>query len=137
MENLILKLSEILEDYMNDVGGKIINYSDNQSLIMIPTKHNRYQKVLGWKRDSGEKNFSFIEFDSKICEITNNIDLRKYLEKADIFTFSRLIIRDGFLQIASSLLIDLATPELIMNMVKEVAEEADNLEFQITGKDIN
>jgi hypothetical protein len=130
-----INLDKILNDYANEVGGKIIPYTDSQSIIIMPTKHGRFQRVLGWTRIS--KNHKFLEFDSKVTEYTPNIDFQKYLSEAANFTFCRLIVKEGFLQVASSVFVDEATPELIKDMVREVAEIADDLENQITGEDLN
>ncbi|MDX2190741.1 MAG: hypothetical protein SFY32_12840 [Bacteroidota bacterium] len=130
-----LNLDKILENYANEVGGKVIPYTDNQSIIIMPTKHGRFQRVLGWSRISKSRNIKFLEFDSKVCEWNDSIDMKKYLNEAGAFTFCRLIIKEGFLQVASSVIVEHATDDLVKDMVKEVAEIADELEFQITGKD--
>ena len=130
-----LNLDKILEDYANEVGGKVIPYTDNQSIIIIPTKHGRFQRVLGWSRITNKH--KFLEFDSKVCEFNSTIDMKKYLEQAAAFTFCRIIIKEGFLQVASSVIVEDATVELIRDMVKEVAEIADDLEYKITGEDIH
>ncbi|MFN0049239.1 MAG: hypothetical protein ACKVOU_08965 [Cytophagales bacterium] len=131
----ILNVDKLLEDYANEIGGKVITYTDNQYILMLPTKHGRYQKVLAWTRKTGKH--SFLEFDSKVCEFTSEIDMQKYLTEAANFTFCRIIIKEGYLQVASSVFVDEATAELIKDMVREVAEVADDLEFQITGQDVN
>jgi hypothetical protein len=137
MANANLNLDKILEKYSNEVGGKVIPYTDNQSIIIMPTKHGRFQRVLGWSRISKSRHIKFLEFDSKVCEYNGSIDMKKYLEEAASFTFSRLIIKEGFLQVASSVIVEHATEDLIRDMVKEVAEVADDLEFQITGQDVH
>ena len=137
MANATLNLDKILEQYANEIGGKVIPYTDSQSIIIMPTKHGRFQRVLGWTRISKSRGIKFLEFDSKVCEFNGTIDMKKHLEDAGHFTFSRLIIKEGFLQVASSVIVEHATAELIRDMVKEVAEEADDLEFQITGQDVH
>lgn len=132
----MLNLDQILDDYSNKVGGKVIPYTDDKSVIVIPTKHGRYQQVIGWSKKT--KDYKFLEFDSKVCKYSPEVDLRPLLEEAATrYVFARLIIKDGYLQVASSVVVEHATPELITDMVKEVAEEADDLEFRITGKDVN
>lgn len=130
-----INLDKVLEDYSNEVGGKVIPYTDNQSIVIMPTKHGRFQRVLAWTRTTGKH--KFLEFDSKVCEWTDGIDMKKYLTEASSFTFSRLIIKEGFLQVASSVFVDEATIDLIKDMVREVAEIADDLELQITGEDVH
>ncbi|TAG55223.1 MAG: hypothetical protein EAZ27_07485 [Cytophagales bacterium] len=132
-----LNLDKILEDFSNEIGGKVIPYTDSQSIIIMPTSHGRFQRVLGYTRISKSQKVKFLEFDSKVCEFSDSIDMKKYLTEAAHHTFSRIIIKDGFLQIASSVIVEHATADLIKDMVKEVAEVADELEFQITGKDEN
>jgi hypothetical protein len=131
----VSNLDKLLEDYANEIGGKVIPYTDNQSIVIMPTKHGRFQRVLAWTRKSSKH--SFLEFDSKVCEFSSTIDMQKYLTEAAGFTFSRIIIKEGFLQVASSVFVEEATNELIKDMVKEVAEIADDLEFQITGQDVH
>lgn len=130
-----LNLDKILEDFANQEGGKVIPYTENQSIVIMPTKHGRFQRVLGWTRVADKH--KFLEFDSKVCEFTPDIDMRKYLAEAASFTFCRLIIKEGFIQVASSVIVEHATVDLIKDMVREVAEVADELEYQITGQDVH
>jgi hypothetical protein len=130
-----LNLDKILEDYASEVGGKIIQYTENQSIIIMPTKHGRFQRVIGWTRTSNKH--KFLEFDSKVCEFSDTIDLQNCLKEAAKFTFSRLIIKEGFLQIASSVIVEHANTAIIRDMIKEVAEVADELEFVLTGADVH
>ncbi len=132
-----LNLDKILEDFANEIGGKVIPYTDSQSIIIMPTSHGRFQRVLGYTRISKSQKVKFLEFDSKVCSYTDTIEMKKYLEEASNHTFCRLIIKDGYLQVASSVIVEHATADLIKDMVKEVSEIADDLEFQITGKDEN
>lgn len=132
-----LNLDKILEDFANEVGGKVIPYTDSQSIIIMPTSHGRFQRVLGYTRIAKSQKVKFLEFDSKVCQFSESIDMKKYLEEAAHHTFCRIIIKDNYLQIASSVVVEHATADLIRDMVKEVSEVADDLEFQITGKDEN
>jgi len=131
----VLNLDKLLEDYANEIGGKVIPYTDNQSIVIMPTKHGRFQRVLAWTRKAGKH--SFLEFDSKVSEFNSTIDMQKCLTEAAGFTFCRIIIKEGFLQVASSVFLDEATAELVKDMVREVAEVADDLEYQITGQDVH
>jgi len=131
-----MNLDQILDDYADKVGGKVIPYTEDQSVIVIPTKHGRFQQVIGWTKKT--KDYKFLEFDSKVCRYTPDIDLKNLMELAATkYVFARLIIKNDFIQLASSVVLDHATPELITDMIKEVANEADELEFQLTGKDDN
>ena len=82
MANEVLNLDKILEQYANEIGGKVIPYTDSQSIIIMPTKHGRFQRVLGWSRISKSQKVKFLEFDSKVCEYNDSIDMKKYLSEA-------------------------------------------------------
>ena len=131
----MLNLDKILEEYANKVGGKVIPYTNTQSVIVLPTKHDRFQKVFAYSNQT--QVYKFVEFYSKVTEYNADIDLKPLMEEASQFTFSRIMIKNNDINVAAAVVVDHATEDIIKDMVREVADVADDLEFKITGKDEN
>jgi hypothetical protein len=131
----MIDLDKVLDEYANKVGGKVIPYTDSQSVLTIPTSKGRFQSVIGWSKMM--KDYKFLEFDSKVCKYDSSLDLKKVLEESSHYTFARLVIKDEYLQVAAAVIVEHATEDLIYDMVREVAETADDLEDRITGRDEN
>jgi hypothetical protein len=131
----MLNLDKILEDYSNEVGGKVIPYTDTQSVIVLPTKHGRFQQVKAWSNQT--QTYKFLEFYSKVCDLKPEMDLKSLLETASTFVFARIMVKQNQIFVASSVVVDHATPDIIKDMVREVADVADDMEWQLTGQDEN
>lgn len=128
-----MNLDKILDEYAKEIGAQVIPYTDNKSAISFPMGGVRFQQVIGWSKVTSQH--KLVEFHSKVCEYNTSINLTKILEDASKYTFARIIIKDGYLQVATAAVVDHATPELIKDLVKEAAVVADNLELMLTGAD--
>jgi hypothetical protein len=121
-----MNLDKILEDYANEINGQVIPYDDDHSVIVVPVKNGRFQRVVGWVVRTGK--YKYLEFNSKVCDFNYQIDLKHLLELSNKYIFSRIVIKDGYIQVASSIVVEHATEQLIKDMIIEVAQIADNLE---------
>ena len=57
--------------------------------------------------------------------------------KNGAFDYSRFILEDSFLKVVASCTNENATPELVKEMIQEVANIADRFEFRFTGQDVH
>jgi hypothetical protein len=131
----MLNLDKILEDYAKEINAQVIPYTDNKSAISFPTGGVRFQQVIGWSKQT--EHHKLVEFHTKVCKFTNELNFEKLLEDAASYTFARVIVKDGYLQVATAAIVDHATPELIKDLVKEAALVADKLEMMLTGQDVH
>jgi hypothetical protein len=129
-----MNLSEIMERLADEIGGKSLEYTPENTIITVPVSRHRYQNVTGYLIDRPQGRV--IEFMSRVCELNNDIDHRAMLELNQELFYSKVIIHEGFLKVAAAALFEHCTEELISDMVLEVAAVADNLELQLTGANV-
>lgn len=126
-----MNLAQLISQVSKKVNGTHTAYDDNKSFIVIPVLSKRYQSVLA--EYVTKDDVKFIEVSSKICEESKTPDKLFKIEKKLIF--SKLKIRDGFLQVVCYLDENM-NPDLATLIINEVANFADKQELVITGQDI-
>lgn len=129
----MLNLDQIVENYAKEIGGKVIPYTDNTSVLVVPTFEGRFQKVIGHTRYG--KKYKLLEFNSKVCPYSEDLSLAELLEDASTYCFTRLILKEGYLEVAAAIVVEHANEYLIRDLIYEVATRSDILEMKITGKD--
>lgn len=129
----MLNLDQIVENYAKEIGGKVIPYTDNKSVIIVPTFEGRFQKVIGWTRYG--KKYKLLEFNSKVCPYSDELSLAELLENASTYCFTRLILKDNYLEVAAAIVVEHANESLIKDLIYEVATRADLLEMKLVGED--
>lgn len=130
-----MNLDRIVENYAQEINGQVIHYTDKQSVIVIPLNNGRFQNVFGLVRYG--KKYKILEFDSRVCDFSDDINLSSLLENAQNFCFSRLIKKDGYLEVAAAVVVKHSNENIIKDIIYEVATRADLLENYLTGKDIH
>lgn len=128
-------LAQILKSYASEVGGQFNSHSAHEMVVIIPVASHRFQTVHVKVRQAHKR--PLISFTSKICPATDELDYQALLENVQHFSYSRLCIHDGYLQVES--LISVTTPpplDTLKLMIQEVADIADLYEKKLTGKDI-
>ena len=129
-----MNLSQIMQKYANEIDGRFIEYSDDNTIITIPLERNRFQNVTGFL--TKRRNENVVEFMSKVCDVRPDIDYRALLELNQEFFYGKIIIYDGLIQVAASALFDHCSEVIIRDMISEVARTADDLEFKLAGVDV-
>ena len=127
-----MNLSQLISQVSKNVNGTHTAYDDNKSFVIIPVSSNRYQSVLA--EYVAKDDVRFIEVSSKICDEQNTPDKLFHLEKP--LLFSKLAIKDGFLQVVCYLDENM-NPDLATLIITEVAKFADQQESLLTGQDIH
>ncbi len=123
--------------FSEKTGGEYHEYDDNHSIFVVPLKDERFQTVIARIIDHDMYNRKAVQVTSKVCEITHAIDYPAILEASKDFVHTNFIVEDGYLKVDTSIFLDYADEGLIDEMIREVAETADEWEFKITGQDIN
>ena len=113
--------------FAEEVGGQYTDYDNSKAVIVVPLSAGRFQTVLAYTR-TGATGRDHVLFVSKICDFDESIDLRDLLEKNGEFDYSRFILEDSFLKVVASCTNDNAHPELVKEMIQEVANIADRFD---------
>ena len=64
-----------------------------------------------------------------------NLNFRHVLEVNQELVYSKVVIFEGFLQLAASVVVEHATEDILKDIVNEIGHTADNLERELTGSD--
>jgi hypothetical protein len=123
--------------YAEEVGGQYTDYDNSKAVIVVPLSAGRFQTVLGIARTGSVSGKDQVMFISKICDFDEAIDLRDLLERNGTFDYSRFILEDGFLKVVASCVAENASEGLVKEMIREVANIADQFEFKFTGQDVH
>lgn len=130
-----MNLSQTMQKLAEEIDGRFLEYSQENTIITVPVSRCRYQNVTGYLfTRHGSK---VVEFMSSICELNESIDHRAMLELNQELFYSKVIIHEGYLKVAAAALFDHCTEELIEDMILEVAKVADKLEHDLVGADVH
>ena len=125
-----------LKHLAEELNGNYTEYSEDTVIITLPLADSRFQSVRGVIQ---EKNTGlFLILSSTICRLHEypDVDFRKMLERNYDLGYSKITITDeDYLELAVYTKYDLVTADELRYMLLEVAETADQLEHEITGKD--
>ncbi|HEY4656546.1 MAG TPA: hypothetical protein VIH22_18645, partial [Cyclobacteriaceae bacterium] len=117
--------------------GQYTDYDNSKAVIVVPLSAGRFLTVLGIARTGSVSGKDQVMFISKICDFDEAIDLRDLLERNGTFDYSRFILEDGFLKVVASCVAENASEGLVKEMIREVANIADQFEFKFTGQDVH
>jgi len=132
-----MNFNDFMENFANEIGGQFSEYDKNKSVIVIPLDRNRFQAVLGIMKFSERYQKTGIEFSSKVCPVSDKIDMKDLLTENAKFCHARFVIDDDFIKVEASAFMDNITESLLKEMVWEVGKTADEWELKLTGKDIH
>jgi hypothetical protein len=132
-----LTLEKTIRSITEELNGSTLDYSDNNIIATIPLSEGRFQSITTYllENPNGSKT---IEFASRVCDAdTPGIDYRHCLEVNRDLVYSKVIIQDGYIQLAASILVEHATRDIIKDIIVEIAQKADDLEMELTGADMH
>lgn len=133
-----MDFKKFLHDFAISINGQYSEYDGSRSIIVVPLKDDRFQAVVGHQFTNKKYNKEVIEFTSKVCQIKEKINFSELLRETESFIHAKFIIgEDDYLKVASSNFVEMCTPELLKEVIIEVAFVADEWEFRITGADVN
>jgi hypothetical protein len=125
-------LDQILEDYANKAGGRAVQYTDEMSFILLPTVTGELQKVVGFQEEVDGQ--LYYRFEAQICPFSQDVNLMMLLDEAYSHFFGKIIVRDGHFQIAARTISTRTDANIVIAMVKEVAEIASKLRGTIQAE---
>lgn len=132
-----MKLSSIIKQYADHIGGTFTDYDESKCIIVVPLKDDRFQTVLAFTEKSKVSGKLRAVFSSKVSDSIAGVDLVELLRQSAAFDYSKFIIQENHLKIEASCLADAVSEDEVKFMVQEVAQLADQYEFKLTGKDIH
>ena len=118
------------------MNGQYSEYDQNKSVIIVPLEDQRFQSVIGEIRELGASKEG-VAFSSRVCDYRDDINLKELLEQISKCWHSKLAIINDYVQIEASTYLDETSESVLKEMITEVANEADKLEFKLTGLDVN
>ena len=126
-----------MESYSREIGGQYSEYNNTISIVIFPLPDERFQTVFGEKKYIEKYGRELIEFSSKVCKHSSNVDLEGLMRENTNFCHAKFSIVNDFIQVEASLFIDSATEDTVKEAMSEVANLADEYEFKLTGADVH
>ena len=127
---------EFMRDYAKEIGGQFSVYDNSKSIIVVPLEQGRFQTVIGMLKQEAHKSTMF-EISSKICRYKETINLVELLMENSNLSYSKFAILDDYVKIEAIIPFYSLSPDLIREMIREVAEVADHWEQRLTGVDVH
>ncbi|MDN5201389.1 hypothetical protein QQ008_08450 [Fulvivirgaceae bacterium BMA10] len=132
-----MNFTEFMEGFANEIGGQYSEYDNTKSVIIVPIDEFRFQTVVGYMRHIEYYNKTAIEYSSKVCPYSEDLDLKRLLEENTKFCHAKFSIVDDFVKVEASAFLDNSTDDLLKEIILEVAKMADTWEYKLTGMDVH
>ena len=132
-----MNIMNYVQQYAAQIGGEFTDYDHTKSIVVVPLGSSRYQTVLAITQSSPVSGRDQAIFASKVCEYSEDLDLKLLLEQNAHFDYSKFVLEDGFLKVEASCLASTASEDQVREMIQEVAQLADHYELRFTGVDVH
>ncbi len=129
--------NELMEKIAEDIGGQYSEYDKYKSVIIVPLEQNRYQAVVGVLKHNDKMNKTRLEFSSKVCQLSESVDLKELLMENAKTCYARFVIIDDYVRVEGSTFLESVTESGIKEIIDEVANMADAWELKLTGMDVH
>ena len=129
--------NEFMERYAEEIDGQFSEYDQSKSVIIVPLDENRFQAVLGVIKHNEKFNKTGIEFSSKVCPFSDDIDCKQLVIENAKTCYAKFVIVDDFIKVEGSTFLETIMEEGLKEIIKEVAQLADEWELKLTGLDVN
>ena len=126
-----------MEKIAEDIGGQFSEYDKYKSVIIVPLDQNRYQAVVGVLKHNDKMNKTRLEFSSKVCQLSESVDLKELLMENAKTCYARFVIIDDYVRVEGSTVLESVTESGIKEIIDEVANMADAWELKLTGMDVH
>lgn len=132
-----MDLNSFMQSYADEIGGSYSEYDSKTSIIIVPLPDERYQTVLGTVKFNERYQRHLIEFSSKVCKYSTDIDLKELMMENTNLNHAKFAISEDHIQVEDSCFVETATEGLVKEIIQEVANVADEYEFKLTGVDVH
>ncbi len=129
--------SDFMEQFAEEIGGQFSEYDKSKSVIIVPLNENRFQAVLGVLKFNEQFKKTGLEFSSKVCPYSDDIDCKQLVVENAKTCYAKFVIVDDFIKVEGSTFLENARIDGLKEIIKEVAQLADEWELKLTGLDVN
>ena len=129
--------NQFMEQFADEIGGQFSEYDQSKSVIIVPLEENRFQAVLGVIKYNEKFKKMGIEFSSKVCPFSDDIDCKQLVMENAKTCYAKFVIVDDFIKVEGSTFLETIKEEGLKEIIKEVAQLADEWELKLTGLDVN
>lgn len=129
--------NEFMERHAEEIGGQFSEYDQSKSVIIVPLEENRFQAVLGVIKYNEKYNKTGIEFSSKVCPYSDDIDCKQLVIENAKTCYAKFVIVDDFVKVEGSTFLETIMEDGLKEIIREVAQLADEWELKLTGLDVN
>jgi len=129
--------NQFMERFADEIGGQFSEYDQSKSVIIVPLEENRFQAVLGVKKFNEKFNKTGVEFSSKVCPFSDDIDCKQLVIENAKTCYAKFVIVDDFVKVEGSTFVETIMEDGLKEIIKEVAQLADEWELKLTGLDVN
>lgn len=129
--------NEFMERFAEEIGGQFSEYDQSKSVIIVPLDENRFQAVLGVTKFNEKFKKMGVEFSSKVCPFSDDIDCKQLVLENAKTCYAKFVIIDDFVKVEGSTFLETIREEGLKEIIKEVAQLADEWELKLTGLDVN
>ena len=126
-----------MEKFADEIGGQFSEYDKSKSVIIVPLEENRFQAVLGVIKFNEKFNKTGIEFSSKVCPYSDDIDCKQLVIENAKTCYAKFVIVDDFIKVEGSTFVETIMEDGLKEIIREVAQLADEWELKLTGLDVN
>ncbi len=134
---MAFNFNEFMERFAEEIGGQFSEYDHSKSVIIVPLEENRFQAVLGVIKYNEKFKKMGIEFSSKVCPFSDDIDCKQLVVENAKTCYAKFVIVDDFIKVEGSTFLETTMEEGMKEIIKEVAQLADEWELKLTGLDVN
>jgi len=131
-----MDLRSFMTRFAQEVGGEYNEYAPELFIIIVPVSGGRAQTVVGEIRFSELYNRKILVFSSKVCPAGPELDYRSVLTQSSFLAYSRFAVIENYLQVQAGADYDTISDTQLKEMIREVANIADNFEMKLTGVDV-
>lgn len=129
--------NEFMERFADEIGGQFSEYDQSKSVIIVPLEENRFQAVLGVMKYNDKFKKLGVEFSSKVCPYSDDIDCKQLVYENAKTCYAKFVIVDDFVKVEGSTFVENVKEDGMKEIIREVAQLADEWELKLTGLDVN
>ena len=126
-----------MEKFADEIGGQFSEYDKSKSVIIVPLDDNRFQAVLGVMKYNDKFKKMGVEFSSKVCPASEDLDYKRLIMENAKTCYAKFVIVDDFIKVEGSAFLETTSEDGLKEIVREVAQLADEWEYKLTGMDVN
>ena len=126
-----------MQQIADEIGAQFNEYDEKKSVLVVLLPGGRYQTIMCVLKHHDKYQREVIQLTTKVCDTEQFINYVDILSSNADFVHSKFAIADGFLKVESTTYLDNSNPNMLKEMILEVAQLADEWELKITGEDIN